>query len=179
MIFCSGKTSRRVRRAAKVRHERIVLFGEPSLSQRRTSALGVPWRDRLDSGGQARALAMSQLQGYSDILSRILAGRGIGPETCEEHLDPSLRRLLPDPHCLQDMAPAAEKIARAIERGEKIAIFGDYDVDGACSSALLAEFLDLRAACRASSIFPTGSPKAMAPIARPSARSRAGARPCW
>ncbi len=92
---------------------------------------------------------MSQLQGYSDILSRILAGRGIGPETCEEHLDPSLRRLLPDPHCLQDMEPAAEKIARAIERGDKIAIFGDYDVDGAASSALFADYLT---ACGAPSI---------------------------
>lgn len=104
------------------------------------SALGLSWRDRLDANGQARALAIAQLQGHGDILSRILAGRGIGPETSEDYLDPSLRRLLPDPHCLKDMGVAAERIAQAIERGDKIAIFGDYDVDGAASSALLADY---------------------------------------
>ena len=104
------------------------------------SALGRAWRDRLDSNGQARALADAQLRGYGDILSRVLSGRGIGPDASEDFLNPSLRRLMPDPHCLKDMAPAAETIARAIERGEKIAIFGDYDVDGAASCALLADY---------------------------------------
>ncbi len=113
------------------------------------SALGLAWRDRLDAEGQARALAIAQLQGYGDILSRVLAGRGIGPETCEQHLDPSLRRLLPDPHSVEDLAAAAERMAQAIERNEKIAIFGDYDVDGAASSALLADYV---AACGGSSI---------------------------
>lgn len=110
------------------------------------SALGRPWRDRLDAGGQARALAIAQLLGAGDLVSRVLAGRGITPDTAEEHLDPTLRRLLPDPNTLKDMATAAETIAAAIERGDKIAIFGDYDVDGAASSALLADYF---AACGA------------------------------
>jgi single-stranded-DNA-specific exonuclease len=106
------------------------------------SALGRSWRDRLDAGGQARALANAQLSGHGDILSRVLAGRGIGPSTSADYLDPSLRRLMPDPYSLKDMAAAAETIARAIERGDKIAIFGDYDVDGAASSALLADYFE-------------------------------------
>ncbi len=104
------------------------------------SALGRPWRDRLDAHGQARALVDAQLGGHGDIVSRVLSGRGIGPDASEDYLNPSLRRLMPDPHCLTDMAEAAEMIARAVERCEKIAIFGDYDVDGAASCALLADY---------------------------------------
>src|SRR5206468_8583270 len=59
----------------------------------------------------------------------------------EVFLDPSIRRLMPDPHVLADMAAAAERIADAMLRGEKVAIFGDYDVDGATATALLARFL--------------------------------------
>jgi single-stranded-DNA-specific exonuclease len=106
------------------------------------SALGRPWRDRLDLNGQARALADAQLGGYGDILSRVLCGRGIGPDASEDFLNPSLRRLMPDPHSLKDMSAAAETIAQAIESGAKIAIFGDYDVDGAASSALLADYFE-------------------------------------
>ncbi|PNG25524.1 single-stranded-DNA-specific exonuclease RecJ [Methylocella silvestris] len=104
------------------------------------SALGACWRDRLDAGGQARAAAIAQLRGHGEILARILAGRGVGPETCDEYLDPTLRRLLPDPFCMKDMEPAAARIAEAVERSRKLAIFGDYDVDGAASAALLADY---------------------------------------
>src|SRR5262249_20084623 len=58
----------------------------------------------------------------------------------QDYLEPSLRKLLPDPYCLEDMEAAAERIARAIRRCETIAVLGDYDVDGACSSALLEEY---------------------------------------
>ncbi len=104
------------------------------------SALGRAWRDRLDAAGQARALAIAQLHGTGDLLSRVLAGRGIGAEATPDYLDPSLRQLLPDPSSLKDMEAAAARIAAAIERDETIAIFGDYDVDGAASSALLADY---------------------------------------
>src|SRR4030095_4746297 len=57
------------------------------------------------------------------------------------YLDPTVKRLLPDPHVVTAMEPAAARIADAAVRGEQIAIFGDYDVDGATSSALLARFL--------------------------------------
>jgi single-stranded-DNA-specific exonuclease len=71
----------------------------------------------------------------------VLAARGVTPEDAQGFLDPSLRDLLPDPSSLTDMDAAASRIAAAVMQGEQIAIFGDYDVDGASSSALLARFL--------------------------------------
>ena len=105
------------------------------------SALGRPWRDRLDTAGLGRAEALSQREGLSDILSRLLASRGVEPAEAALFLEPKLRDLLPDPAILTDMEPAAARLAQAAMRGERVAIFGDYDVDGACSSALLAGFL--------------------------------------
>ena len=105
------------------------------------STLGRPWRDRLDAAGQARALAIAQAHGHGDLLARVLAGRGIAVDAVEDYLDPTLRRLMPDPFVLADMRQAAQRIAQAVEQGERIAIFGDYDVDGAASSALVADFL--------------------------------------
>ena len=106
------------------------------------SALAKPWRDRLDAAGVARALTIAQHTGLSDLLSRVLAGRGVLADEAEKYLDPTLRALLPEPFTLTAMEVAAARLARAVTGGETIAIFGDYDVDGACSSALLAEFLD-------------------------------------
>ncbi len=105
------------------------------------SLRGRPWRDRLDVEGQGRAEAMAQLYGHSELLARVLAGRGVLPEASEAFLNPSLRDLMPDPSIMQDMDAAVARLVRAVEAGETVAIFGDYDVDGACSSALLAEFL--------------------------------------
>jgi single-stranded-DNA-specific exonuclease len=105
------------------------------------SLKGRPWTSRLDGAGEARALAIAQLTGTSDVLSRILAGRGIGPADTASYLDPSLRDLMPDPGVLADMERAAARIARAIEARETVAIFGDYDVDGAAAAALLADYL--------------------------------------
>lgn len=108
------------------------------------SALGRSWQDRLDPAAQAQAQAMMQLHGHSDLLARVLAARGVLPDDAPLYLDPNLRRLMPDPHRLVDMEKAASRLAVAIETGETVAIFGDYDVDGACSAALLAD--DLSAA---------------------------------
>ena len=105
------------------------------------SVLGVPWRDRLGPEGRAVAEAMVQQFGLSDILARVLAGRGVTPETVADFLDPTVRASMPDPATMVDMEPAVARLARAVQAGERVAIFGDYDVDGACSSALLAEFL--------------------------------------
>ena len=116
--------------------DRRVLLGVQS------SVLGRPWRSRLDAAGDARALAIAQQNGLPDLLSRVLAGRGVTPESALGHLDPTLRALLPEPFSLTAMEEATERLARAVESQETIAIFGDYDVDGACSSALLAEFFD-------------------------------------
>jgi single-stranded-DNA-specific exonuclease len=105
------------------------------------SAQNRVWRNRLDAAGEARALAIARLSGAGDLLARVLAGRGIPLDGVEAYLDPTLRQLLPDPHCLKDMEAAAERLAVAVGKGEKIAIFGDYDVDGAASCALLADYL--------------------------------------
>jgi single-stranded-DNA-specific exonuclease len=105
------------------------------------SALGRPWRARLDTAGQAQALAMMQHHGLADLLARVLAGRGIAVDEAVAYLDPTLRQLLPDPSSLADMDASAARLGVAIEAGETIAIFGDYDVDGAASAALLDDFL--------------------------------------
>jgi single-stranded-DNA-specific exonuclease len=107
-----------------------------------SSATGRTWRDRLDDAGAARALAIAQHSGLPDLLSRILAGRHVAPDEVLAYLDPTLRALLPEPFSLTAMQPATERLRDAVLRNETIAIFGDYDVDGACSAALLAEFLD-------------------------------------
>ena len=73
-------------------------------------------------------------------MGRLLAGRGIAPEAAESFLSPTLRELLPDPSRFLDMDKAADRLARAVQAGEAIAVFGDYDVDGATSAALLARF---------------------------------------
>jgi single-stranded-DNA-specific exonuclease len=102
---------------------------------------GRPWRDRLDPRGEARALAIAQRHGVPEMLARILAGRGVEPDAVEGFLDPTVKALMPDPHALTGMQAAAARLANAVQKGERVAIFGDYDVDGATSSALLARFL--------------------------------------
>jgi single-stranded-DNA-specific exonuclease len=106
-----------------------------------SSATGRAWRDRLDARGAARALAIAQRHDLPELLARILAGRSVEIDAVEAFLDPTIKRSMPDPHVLTAMPEAAERIADAVQRGETIAIFGDYDVDGATSSALLARFL--------------------------------------
>jgi single-stranded-DNA-specific exonuclease len=105
------------------------------------SATGQRWIARLDQAGENRALAMSQSHGLPDLISRVLAGRGVGFDEAPEFLDPTIRRLMPDPYLLNDCERAAERIADAIARREKVTVFGDYDVDGACSAALMTRFL--------------------------------------
>ena len=102
------------------------------------SATGKLWRDRLDPRGAARALAIAQRYQLPEMLARVLAGRDVEIDAVEDFLDPTIRKLMPDPHTVTQMEAAAKRIADAAVRGEKVAIFGDYDVDGATSAALLA-----------------------------------------
>ena len=106
------------------------------------SFTGRRWRPRLDTFGEARALALVQRHGHSDHLARVLTGRGIAADDVATHLAPTLRALMPDPSCLQGLDAAVARISKAIVSGETVAIFGDYDVDGAASAALLAGYLD-------------------------------------
>jgi single-stranded-DNA-specific exonuclease len=105
------------------------------------SACGRMWRDRLDESGAARALAIAQRHNIPELLARIVAGRGIEVDQVAAFLDPSIRALMPDPHVLTGMQEAAGRIADAVIAQEDISIFGDYDVDGATATALLARFL--------------------------------------
>jgi single-stranded-DNA-specific exonuclease len=105
------------------------------------SATGRAWRDRLDERGAARALAIAQRHEIPELLARILAGRNVEADAVDAFLDPTIKRAMPDPNVLTAMSEAAARIADAMTRGESIAIFGDYDVDGATSAAVLARFL--------------------------------------
>ena len=105
------------------------------------SATGRIWRDRLDARGNAAALAIAQRHGLPELLARVLAGRGVDLDEIEDFLDPTVKRLMPDPDRLTDMKAAAVRLADAAERGEAVAILGDYDVDGATSTALLTRTL--------------------------------------
>ena len=87
------------------------------------------------------AQALSQRHGLSDVVSRVLVARGVAIETVESFLNPSLRDLLPDPAVLQDMEKAAARLAEAVRSRQTIGIFGDYDVDGATSAAVLQRFI--------------------------------------
>lgn len=108
-----------------------VLGVERSLTGRR-------WRDRnLDD---RLAQALSQRHNLPEVVGRVLAGRGVGLDDAERFLKPTLRDWLPDPSIFRDMDLAAERLSRAIRENERVAVFGDYDVDGATSSALLRRF---------------------------------------
>ena len=113
------------------------MAGAESLTVERSFS-GLNWRPRLDDDREA--LVLAQRLGLPEIVGRALAARGVGPKDAELFLNPALKVQLPDPGHLKDMERGAGRIADAIEAGEGIAVFGDYDVDGATSSALLARF---------------------------------------
>lgn len=100
-----------------------------------SSVLGQPWR--------WRSPANAADQGFSpdDLTTRLLMARGCAREDVEAHKSPSIRAFMPDPSIFRDMDRAAERLADAVERREQVAVFGDYDVDGATSAALLIRLL--------------------------------------
>ncbi|MBS0641287.1 MAG: single-stranded-DNA-specific exonuclease RecJ [Proteobacteria bacterium] len=105
-----------------------------------TSSLsGRRWEWR--TGEDRVAFGISQKLNVPEIVGRLLASRGVGVEAAANFLEPTLRALLPDPSTLADMDVAAERLAHAVTQGETVAVFGDYDVDGACSAALMVSFL--------------------------------------
>lgn len=112
---------------------------EPAFLGIEASVGGRRWQARTTD--DRMGLALAQRLGVPEMVGRLLAGRGVGIEDAELFLNPSLRTSLPDPSQFLDMDRAAERLARAIMAGDAIAIFGDYDVDGATSTALLVRFL--------------------------------------
>jgi len=99
---------------------------------------GRPWRFRARDDDAVRGLSLS---GISGPLAQILAARGVTRETAASFLDPRLKTLLPEPFLIAQMERAVSRFTDAVKSRETIAILGDYDVDGACASALLLKFL--------------------------------------
>jgi len=104
-----------------------------------TSLTGRRWTWR---GGESRVgLGIAQRLGVPEIVGRLLAARGVDLDTAAHFLEPTLRALLPDPSLLSDMDRAADRLAHAVLKSETVGVFGDYDVDGACSAAIIATVL--------------------------------------
>lgn len=110
----------------------IILGVEKSVSGRR-------WVSR--AYDESYVLAASQRYGLPDLVGRLLSARGVPLEAIDTYLDPRLKTSLPDPSSLRDMGRAVERLVKALEEKQKIAIFGDYDVDGATSTALMVSYL--------------------------------------
>lgn len=85
------------------------------------------------------ALKIAQDHNLSELTAHILAGRGINADNVQHFLEPRLRTALPNPSCLIDMDRTALRLADAVQHSETIGILGDYDVDGACGTALLTD----------------------------------------
>jgi len=105
------------------------------------SALGRCWRDRLTPELAREAQAIGATHGLPEVLARVIASRGATLGNVGSFLEPRLREAMPDPSVLVDLDRAVDRLATAISARERIAIFGDYDVDGACSAALLGNYL--------------------------------------
>jgi single-stranded-DNA-specific exonuclease len=101
------------------------------------SIMGQPWRWR-GEGADGRA------PGYrpDDLVTQLLVARGCPRDAVEPHRNPTIRHFMPDPSIFRDMDAAADRLADAVQRGEDVRIFGDYDVDGATSAALLIRLLE-------------------------------------
>ncbi|WP_309623306.1 single-stranded-DNA-specific exonuclease RecJ [Novosphingobium sp.] len=97
---------------------------------------GRTWRWR---GGNMDLGSGSSLD--HDLITQLLLARGVEPHEIDRHRNPSLRAFLPDPSIFQDMDKAAARLADAVISGEAITVYGDYDVDGATSAALLIRLL--------------------------------------
>lgn len=100
------------------------------------SITGQPWKWR-GEGADARE------PGYApdDLVTQLLLARGCPRDALDAHRNPTIRAFMPDPSLFRDMDAAAERLADAVQRGEDVRIFGDYDVDGATSAALLIRLL--------------------------------------
>jgi len=96
------------------------------------SVSGQPWRWRR---------AADPAIGMDALVDELLLARGVAREDLQRHREPRIRDFLPDPSCFQDMDKGAKRLADAVQKGESVAIFGDYDVDGATSAALLVLLL--------------------------------------
>lgn len=110
------------------------------LQQEDLSLSGYVWH--LKKTDERMATAISQHFDLPDIVCRILAGRGFNLENIDSFLNPTLKNHLPNPFTLRDMEKAAKRVAQTIVSNETIGLMGDYDVDGATSTAELKMYLE-------------------------------------
>jgi len=96
------------------------------------SVTGQPWRWRREPDDNP---------GMDALVDELLLARGVARDDLARHRDPRIRDFLPNPSCFKDMDKGAKRLADAVQQGESVAIFGDYDVDGATSAALLTLLL--------------------------------------
>lgn len=102
------------------------------------SALGKRWQFRATNDRDI--LTIQQRYNLPDIIARILSAREVDIDAVEPFLNPTIKDFMPDPSSMKDMGKAVSRVVQAIERDEGIAVFGDYDVDGATSTAVLVNF---------------------------------------
>jgi single-stranded-DNA-specific exonuclease len=103
------------------------------------SVTGRSWRARAFQTRDAQAIA--EKNDLPELLGRVLAARAVSLDDVETYLNPTLRRLMPQPAAILDMEKGADRLAQAIMKGERIGTISDYDVDGVSSAALVTRFL--------------------------------------
>jgi single-stranded-DNA-specific exonuclease len=106
----------------------------------RQSLTGKSWVWRAAEAERV-GLGIAQQLGVPALMGRLLAARGVGAEEAAGFLEPTIRAMLPDPSSMVDMDVAAARLADAVVAGETVGVFGDYDVDGACSAAIMVTVL--------------------------------------
>ncbi|WP_416896925.1 MAG: single-stranded-DNA-specific exonuclease RecJ [Minwuia sp.] len=115
-------------------------MSEPAFLDVEQSLTGRRWQR--GSGETRLSEALAQRHGIPELLAEVLVNRGVGIDDCEQFLKPRLKDLMPDPSSFRDMDKAAGLIARCIAERRRLAVFGDYDVDGATSSALFMRYAE-------------------------------------
>src|SRR5215472_12546883 len=120
-------------------HADVAPAGGPTAFRVDTSFSGRSWFWRVRDDARASELARSANISLS--LAQLLNARGVTEQTAVAYLNPTLKHWLPEPLLLKDMERAIVRMRLALEEQQKIAIFGDYDVDGSASTALLNQFL--------------------------------------
>jgi len=113
---------------------------DKTLMNQKLSISGKVWQ--IPPTDERLVLALSQRYQLPDIVSRLLVNRGIDLDSAYNYLSPKLLNLMPDPSLLLDMDKAVKRCVTALNEKQKIVVYGDYDVDGACSSALLRIYFE-------------------------------------
>ena len=97
---------------------------------------GNEWKFAAYDENEAEMIAVRY--GLPVTVAAVLASRGLNTDDAGDFLDSRLQKQMPDPSVLKDMDKAAARIADAVENRERVAVIGDYDVDGATSSSLFS-----------------------------------------